>query len=396
VKQQQASKLKASMAGESEGAEKAVHQQSDTTTSSAINENASNDESATTPLDLDYPWGTSAGDHDYMQYLALQAFHAAASEDHPPHNDNNDNNHGDDHDATLDDDDDDAAADSKPAAVPKYAEKPSKKRDYEIHTVSGAIAPAPTVSRRKKKPRGMPKRPLSAYNLFFQRERIVILAEAANNNNAAAAAGQPEQPSVSFEELGRSIGKRWKSLSLEERKEYDELSREDTVRYRNEMDAFNEAKRQRHNSNNDTSNKSSSSMEDAMSSSGGSNDHFDHNINSRFNVPSEPPAIQPWPCTGPVYARFPAAAAADHHHHQQQQQPLYNHGAPEWARQPQQQQVIPAARIVDPAINLDQIQFPIPPGTESKSICRSASYSTLQPVKPFSSVPAAIYKVVRL
>ncbi|GKY97077.1 hypothetical protein MPSEU_000666200 [Mayamaea pseudoterrestris] len=84
-------------------------------------------------------------------------------------------------------------------------------------------------SRRTKKKKGMPKRPLSAYNLFFQKERVRIYEQSSGR--------------VSFEELGKTIGQRWKSLSEEDRREYDDLAEGEVNRYRVERDAYDDMRR---------------------------------------------------------------------------------------------------------------------------------------------------------
>jgi len=83
----------------------------------------------------------------------------------------------------------------------------------------GGIAPV----RRKKKPKGMPKRPLSSYNWFFRHERKRTSEEKEKNGG---------ESKLSFEDMGKLVGKRWKSLSDEERKCYEEMAEQDTIRYR--------------------------------------------------------------------------------------------------------------------------------------------------------------------
>mmetsp|Transcript_22381 Transcript_22381/g.48689 ORF Transcript_22381/g.48689 Transcript_22381/m.48689 type:complete len:448 (-) Transcript_22381:441-1784(-) len=91
------------------------------------------------------------------------------------------------------------------------------------------------ISRRKKKPKGMPKRPLSAYNLYFQAERTNIIAIQQEGNG----------PRIGFEGLGKIIGKKWRDLGSADKKEYSKLAEKDSERYRKEMDAYHERKAKR-------------------------------------------------------------------------------------------------------------------------------------------------------
>jgi hypothetical protein len=138
----------------------------------------------------------------------------------------------------------------------------------------------PTVSRRKKKPKGMPKRPLSAYNLFFQEERVKVLESTEQ---------QDQRPR--FEELGRIIAKRWKMLTEEDHKKYEVLAQEDSVRYRQEMEVYNETKRKR---------------KEEKAAKGEKERLFLRSdvIQTSFGAP---PEIKPFNTQFPVMARFPGA-----------------------------------------------------------------------------------------
>lgn len=106
----------------------------------------------------------------------------------------------------------------------------------------------------KKKPKDKPKRPLSAYNFFFKEEREkiikVVLAE-----DPSAVKQDPEDDGfldeetigrlkkeggkVSFEEMGKIIGQRWKNIDPDRLSKYSELASEDTERYKTEMQEYN-------------------------------------------------------------------------------------------------------------------------------------------------------------
>lgn len=106
----------------------------------------------------------------------------------------------------------------------------------------------------KKKPKDKPKRPLSAYNFFFKEEREKILkvvlaedpAKLQENPEAhdfldEAAIGRlkKEGGKVSFEEMGKIIGQRWKNIDPDRLSTYSEMASEDTERYKTEMQAYN-------------------------------------------------------------------------------------------------------------------------------------------------------------
>lgn len=86
---------------------------------------------------------------------------------------------------------------------------------------------------------GKPKRPLSAYNLFFQHERAQILKTTPSKyegNKPRRSHGK-----IGFASLARSVAAKWNNIDPETRKHFDRLAAEDKERYKREMEAWKEA-----------------------------------------------------------------------------------------------------------------------------------------------------------
>ncbi len=130
-------------------------------------------------------------------------------------------------------------------------------------------------SRRKAKPWDHPKRPLSAYNFFFQAERKAIVAavdEAQKRKKKMGKSDAKDAPAkaeenpvkseptteytyilddetlerlltpdgkISFEQIGKLIGQNWKKVDPVRLAKYTEMAKQDRRRYKQEMDAFN-------------------------------------------------------------------------------------------------------------------------------------------------------------
>jgi hypothetical protein len=95
-------------------------------------------------------------------------------------------------------------------------------------------------SRKKSKDR--PKRPLSAYNIFFKEERQRILETIPDRNptevltDGGKAGKRKPHGKIDFQSLAKLIGKRWQSLAADEVNIYKEKAGGDMMRYRQEME----------------------------------------------------------------------------------------------------------------------------------------------------------------
>lgn len=156
-----------------------------------------------------------------------------------------------DDDCEAEEEEDEAAAAAHPAkktAAPRVRKgKPPEARSSSRDRASAASAPAKRTrlpaKYRQRKPTDMPRRPLSAYNLFFKDERAKIL-EAKKDASAVASPPPTEgeedkKKSSLFETMAKTIAKRWKEIGKDELEHYTALAKEETARYRKEMEIYN-------------------------------------------------------------------------------------------------------------------------------------------------------------
>ena len=78
--------------------------------------------------------------------------------------------------------------------------------------------------RGSKKEPGAPKRASGAYVFFTNEMRPILMAEF---------------PNLKFVDLGRVMGERWRALSPEDKKRYEDLAAEDKVRFQSESQEWN-------------------------------------------------------------------------------------------------------------------------------------------------------------
>lgn len=128
------------------------------------------------------------------------------------------------------------------------------KMESDYHSIDKAKVASAAKRPTKKKPKDKPKRPLSAYNFFFKEEREkilkVVLAEdpdkVDNDPNSEDYLDEDQLRKlrkdggkVSFEEMGKIIGQRWKNIDPDRLNRFSELASEDTERYKKEMQTYN-------------------------------------------------------------------------------------------------------------------------------------------------------------
>jgi len=137
------------------------------------------------------------------------------------------------------------------------ADEPTQGKKKKVASSSGTSVKRNT----RKKAKDKPKRPLSAYNYFFKTERQRILKYLGRTSepqsNVDSSESDPaeevvdaeqegklvtESGKVSFEEMGKLIGRRWKAITPEKLEGFNKLAAEDAERYRKELADYNERK----------------------------------------------------------------------------------------------------------------------------------------------------------
>ena len=92
--------------------------------------------------------------------------------------------------------------------------------------------------KRAKKPLGKPRRPLSAYNLFFRNERKKILLEQGVTEEGGSNGGREGRPRVGFANLANIVSKRWKSIDPAYKEELEREAKLEKIKYKKNVTAW--------------------------------------------------------------------------------------------------------------------------------------------------------------
>lgn len=121
--------------------------------------------------------------------------------------------------------------------------------------IGSQLSTSPAAAAKKKpwrKPKDMPKRPLSAYNLFFADERKQLLKarEPASNDlavsrdmfsgNTSPPPSETKGKKLGFAGLARSVAAKWKTLDAEAKSKYEKQADVEKARYKAQMKDYNE------------------------------------------------------------------------------------------------------------------------------------------------------------
>jgi len=109
-----------------------------------------------------------------------------------------------------------------------------------------AVAASTTLTKNK------PKRPLSAYNIFFKEERKKLIEEVQGKlssqeefaesslDDTETVKRRKKHHGIGFEEMAKEIGKRWKKIDADRRAVYGKKAEDDKKRYKAELEVHKE------------------------------------------------------------------------------------------------------------------------------------------------------------
>ncbi|EIE21134.1 SSrecog-domain-containing protein [Coccomyxa subellipsoidea C-169] len=132
----------------------------------------------------------------------------------------------DDDSGMSDDEDEETETKKKVAKAPKAKAEPKPKAEPKKRKP----APAKKDDKKKKakKDPNAPKKALSAFMFFSSAKRDEV---------------KKENPDISFGEVGKALGDKWKNISATEKAKYDEMAKKDKVRYAKAKEAYESKKK---------------------------------------------------------------------------------------------------------------------------------------------------------
>jgi len=116
---------------------------------------------------------------------------------------------------------------------------------------------AKTAKKRTwKKPKDKPKRPLSAYNLFFQHEREKIISSIPDDKAAAPVDNELSEEAkrrrhrkthgkIGFAALARSIADKWKKIDEQSKSVFEARAEVEKIRYKKELDVWMKTRKEK-------------------------------------------------------------------------------------------------------------------------------------------------------
>ncbi len=108
----------------------------------------------------------------------------------------------------------------------------------DLRRRSSSLGSQTERKRSKRKSGDKPKRPLSAYNIFFQLERQKLLEEGEQNLDGVATEntkGKISKAKLGFASLARYIAAKWKNIDDDSLAHYQDLADKEQRRYMNEL-----------------------------------------------------------------------------------------------------------------------------------------------------------------
>lgn len=117
--------------------------------------------------------------------------------------------------------------------APWYKHSPA---DHTVAKKNLAREPVPVSSKEQAEPLKKPKRPLTAYNLYFHSERLRLIEARSTKNNK----GKVVKGKVAFAEMARIISKRWNQADSSIRAPFCHKANVEKLRYLREKQEYND------------------------------------------------------------------------------------------------------------------------------------------------------------